>query len=361
MTVHYLDNSQYTTYTRCPALWYETYVRGLKPNYSGQRDDALCLGALYHDALQAHYSGRPPQPSPDVIAEFDPTPDALDAATRWAYAYVAQYPSDPWSVTLVEEPLVGRSFGPFGVGVKDALSGIGTPYALLAKVDTIVELAEPVWIEGASGLGMHLSPGLYSLEHKTRGTSKPREDYERRWASDTQAVFQIECARHAGYPVLGVIVNVCDKPYEAPPRRKCRNAACGETQRFDAFTPNGKDAKGKPLYTCALCGEDSQFAPPEPKPPAQPTFWRTLVERTDAQIEAAYRDFERVASEMDAIRRGDLTPRRHFTACEDYNRWCNYYEHHVNLSDPAQSDRFVQIEDPLHYVWRGSESPTASA
>lgn len=335
----YLDNSQYTTFQRCPALWYEQYVRGLRPNYTGQRNDPLCLGALYHSALQEFYHVRRPQPTAEVIAEFDPTPDALADATRWAHAYVATHPADPWRVELVETACIGPQIG----GRDD--------YRLLAKLDTVVELTAHLRLSGPVGFGDVAPPGLYSLEHKTRSTSGSREDYVRRWLSDTQAIFQLECARPI-HKLDGVIVNVCDKPYAAPPRRKCRNASCGETQPFTDFVPVDRTVRGKPQFRCTLCGGVSQFDPPEPKAPPEPSFWRFLVTRTQAQIDAAYREFEYVVGEMEAIRAGRPPHRSLGLACEDYHRWCSFYEHHVNLTDPALSQGFVQIDDPLHYVWR---------
>ena len=108
------------------------------------------------------------------------------------------------------------------------------------------------------------------------------------WQSNKQADFQILALQsHLQAPVHGVIVDVVEKPRNAPPRRKCKG--CGAYSDYSAYLPS-YDSPGK--YVCPLCGHIQGLTPLGDPRSYTPETYRLVITRTPLQLAEAIRSIE---------------------------------------------------------------------
>lgn len=302
----FIDYSQFSLFQRCPWAWFERYVacHDLPPP-EGQRDDALAVGTLVHAAIESYIARRDPSIPDEAVKEVGPSPEALTLAREMVHAYVTAFPlgSEGWEVMRVERPL-GRT--------------------ILAKVDALVRVSHPMPVPDGLGSQIHLTPGLWVLEHKTTSDRTPRHAFMTRWVMDRQADFQMLAVRdETGETPQGVIVNVISRPAPRATTRQCR--ACG------ASTPVEFVDWAAPA--CQACGAKQRWNPPRPLDP--PTVWRFTVTRTAERLEESRRHILAVFEQMETARqrgRDVLIPV--YGACIDaWYQPCTYLDLHAHGHD----------------------------
>jgi hypothetical protein len=265
-TYHPIDFTQWSTFQTCPMKWFETYVLGwrLKPaDY--QRDDALCVGSLYHDGMENFLRTSLATISQAVIDEFTPKPEALEMVLGMLQEYQLWAGHEDWQIITIEKP----------IEFQIPLTG-GLVVPCMAKLDASVLVLEPTTIEtGQVGQTELLEVGYYTYEHKTKAGTSNRAAFLRRWELDAQPLFQqraLEAYIKANpelpqLPVRGTIINVAEKPSIYIPVRTCKG--CKTKQDMSSY----EIANG--LYVCRLCGHSNEFDPAKKTSARQPTtFYR---------------------------------------------------------------------------------------
>jgi hypothetical protein len=315
ITQNFLDYSQLTCWLKCPWQWYERYVNRRVPRPSGyQRDDAMTIGTLVHNGLEHWYKDKSPVIDQETITEATPTPDALALAQQLVVEYTRQYPTEPWELVNVEEPILA-----------DILGG---ETLLMAKVDAYFKVDNTMELVSSSeGHTISVTPGYWVQEYKTKSDSISRANYMAMWEVNRQASFQsLALAHKLGVEVQGVIVNVIEKPRPYIPKRKCKS--CGQYYELASYLPVGPGE-----YSCMVCGTVQKLKPYEPKSEKHGEFFRMKVTRSKDQLDQHREEFGMVALDMKQMREVGLD-HQYFVPntnnCVDM-RWgtCEYYRNHL--------------------------------
>ena len=323
-----LDNSQHYTWFKCPVLWYTTVIAGIQRKRVGQRNDPLCIGSLYHNGMENWYRDRKIGVDQSCIDENTPDKDTLDLVYNLLTFYAQKFPSDPWETESIE--------GVYQIPLIDGWNA-------LAKIDKVAVVTTPTTIDtGVDGTTIEIPAGRYSLEHKTRGTGLSRASYIRSWRRRKQVDFQMLCGK-----VDGVIVNVAEKPSARQPTRKCQG--CKSTFEFREWLPIKDNT-----YSCHSCGHEQELKPltKEQLAPKEPEFFRIYQTRTKEQLEQSFKEFQLIATRMQAAIDDPSTLESNTLNCID-ERWgydCDFLQDCEELSDPLERPEFIQIENPLAYI-----------
>jgi hypothetical protein len=288
MTIYPIDFTQWSTFQNCPMLWYETYVKGWRKKPADyQRDDALCIGSLYHDGMENFLRTKTAFIRQEVLDECTPKPEALEMVMGMLEEYQLWAGHEPWTVITIEKPLE------FSLDLHD-----GTSVSCMAKLDASVLVQDPITIEtGQVGQTETLAPGYYTYEHKTKAANANRAAFFRRWELDAQPLFQqLALANYIAanpqlpqLPVQGTIINVAEKPTIYIPVRTCKG--CKTKQDMSSYTIlNGQ-------YVCLLCGHVNEFEPAKKSTSRQPTtFYRIKLDAHTLDNPATHIMLESIAS-----------------------------------------------------------------
>lgn len=315
-------------------MWYERYVNRRVPRPSSyQKDDALTIGTLVHNGLEHWYKDKSPVIDQATIDEATPTPEALALARQLVVDYTRQYPTEPWELVNIEEPILAPILG------GDTL--------LMAKVDAYFYVSETMdLVSSSEGHTITVTPGYWVQEYKTKSDSISRANYMAMWEVNRQASFQSLALQHKlGEPVQGVIVNVIEKPRNYVPRRKCKG--CGQMYELASFIPTGTNE-----YSCPVCGNIQKLKPYEPKTERNGEFFRMKVTRTQEHLETHLDEFESVASKMENMRNAGMANSPEVpnsSMCVDM-RWgqCDYYRNHL-YNIPTSEDGLMVDKDTTKY------------
>lgn len=332
----YIDYSQYSAWMRCPLYWYERYINQVQPNYQGQREDAMAVGSLVHAGIEHFTKHGVPAILAETIEEVNPTRECYELAAFLAQRYATTYPHENFPFTKCEQPLTFP------------LAGQATG---LAKLDGFFYVGEPITIPtGPMGLPTELEPGLWGREYKTKAASIPVSVWEQRWAVDMQANFQLlalqEYAKTLSveHPIArGIIVAAIEKPKLYVPMRGCRS--CKAKFEMAAWLP------AEAGYSCPACGNVQKLAAPSREAGYdEPGMYRTVVRRTQKQLEQAKFEITSVQAHMQLCVNNQMYYAPDKTACIDaYNKPCPYFAPH-SADAPANADpNFVKF-DALRYV-----------
>lgn len=353
---HPLDFTQFSAFQDCPAKWYETYNNGYRQAPSEfRRDDALCIGSLYHSGQENLLRSGTPTIDEETIAECNPKSEALALAQSMLSEYCLFAGGEPWTTVAVEKPLE------FTPATYTAESG-ELPVMCMAKVDAVVYVPKDTYIPtGIPGDQIFLLHGYYTFEHKTKSAKKNRAAYLQRWRVDAQPWFQ-QNALEANLenliaplnlpvaPVRGTIINVVEKPELYVPVRTCKGCGTKQDMASYAITARG--------YECPLCKYTNDFKPAQRASVYNPaTFYRMLVPRWeaggkfDSNIRVAVKD---TYEKMIALRTFGLEQCAHefgmnvyqgYTRCVHDNFGpCIFYGVHQGESDYDQILNLVQLD-----------------
>ena len=298
-----VDYSQYKEWSFCPHSWFEKYVNKKVMRSVGMNDGAMTLGSLVHAGLENWHGEGTPEIPQKVVEEQNPTPEALGIAQQMVLGYVRRYPTEPWTPTALEKPLVRNCRG----------------FDVLAKVDGYFVVDEAMQVEDGNGGILFLNPGVYGLETKTRDATQDRARYMQRWQVNMQADFQLLALREvvddmnidSSYEgahwvpeprqLQGIIINVIDKPRPYVPKRTCKG--CKQVSYFNQWivSPDGR-------YACPVCKYEQVLQPLKPVPPKEFDYWRMMVTRTPEQLERALGEIQQVAFEMDRMEKFQHLP-----------------------------------------------------
>jgi hypothetical protein len=328
-----IDYSQYKTFCKCPWAWYERYRECMVPKPPPwQRDDALTVGTLVHNGLENWYKRGVPEIDVGVVEESNPTPDCAVLSQNLVYAYIQRYPSEPWTLIQTEEPVQM----PLAAG-----------WNLLAKVDAYFQVDEEIELEDAVNPGqtLHLTPGVWIQEYKTKSQNISRANWMMGWEMNMQASFQALALQYKlGVPVQGAVVNVIEKPRVYIPKRKCKS--CGEMYEFASYIPAGEAG-----YSCPVCGHIQKLNKYEPKVQPTPEFFRILVHRTQEELQ---RDLKQIMDTAFAMQnmittgRDAQPPNRE--ACVDARFGpCDYFKNHKYNISVHEDDR-MEKKDTSKYM-----------
>lgn len=257
-------------------LWYETYVKGWrKKQAEWLRDDALCLGQLYHAGQEQLLRTNSIEIPQEVIDAETPKPEALQMVRGMLAEYQMWAGNEPWEVITIEKPLEFVIQLPAG------------DVFCMAKLDASVLVREACEIpSGIPGQVLLLEPGYYTLEHKTKAATSNRAQFLRRWELDKQPLFQQMglseyVKQHPELPQLavrGTIINVAEKPTIYVPVRTCKG--CKYKQDMSTYTIKGA------MFVCTLCGFANEFAAPKKTSTYDPTtFYRIKLDQHDIEQE----------------------------------------------------------------------------
>lgn len=342
--IPYFDQSQLHTIQECEFKWLEKYVRGLVPTRSTTqaRNDAMAIGSLAHAGLEVFERDGSTTIPQETIDEIRPTPDTLAQAQTLVAAYTTYAERGNWPLMMFEEPLVGRNVGTDGA-IKN----------LMAKVDFAFYVDQPTVIRIGVGefIGSEiLQPGYYIQEYKTKDISKDRGSWIKEWQMKPQADFQLDClAEHIAMnglqpgPVNGILVTVLEYERPRPPMRTCRR--CHEKLPFASFLelPSGQ-------WQCVLCGRESTLKPVEHRQESQPLIWKTLITRTQENLNAAVDNIilwcRRAIDVEYQWGRGNPVQRMNNDRClTTWGAECDYYSAHSNwMPATAAGGEYVQID-----------------
>jgi hypothetical protein len=328
----FLDFSQYSMYMSCPLKWYERYVRStVRAPKEGFQDSALTLGTCVHAGLEVLRQRGVLEIPEEVFQETGVSPDYRAWALRLLQGYAAHYPGEDFPSGHCEAPL--------RFPLTDSVDG-------LAKVDYYWKVP-PGGQEIADGLGgvLHLEPGWWVKEYKTKDPSRRPGNWVLSWRMGAQADFQcLALAALTGEPAQGIIVDTLEKPALYIPQRTCKG--CGAKQDLRQYTPLGG---GK--YRCELCkAEVALDGSDKSKTPRVPSYYRLKVERSPQALELLHAEACALATEMQAIREGHAQPLRRLTHCVDQTFGaCEYFEPHSALQEATGWEGFVKA-DTIRYV-----------
>lgn len=338
MTQIRIDNTQYSSFTRCPLYWVEQYVNCVRKPFKGQRDDALAIGVAVHDALYHGYKSGSFTVNPKVMEELNLTHEASMEVRSMVEAYRSAYPSGP-----VELPWTG---------LEDPLEyQYNNQITLVAKLDGHCHVKEPIEIEGGNGT-IYLEPGVYAFETKTKRPGYDRGLYIAEWQAAMQASFQTitlraNAARFGFTPddVKGVIVNVIERPNVYEPRRTC--LGCDKMFQVRLYGQDGKQ------YRCPGCGYLNTFRGPMGTARVDPPYmWRFAVYRSPERLATDLQTIAQVADAMMAARISD-SPVAHRTNCVNvqWRKRCDFYEPH-NAVFPVKAIEWAGYEkfNPTAYL-----------
>jgi len=334
-----IDNTQYSTFIRCQAEWYERYCLGQRKAYIGERDDAMAIGIAIHSILENGYVNGSFTLPDDVAQDLTLTTEAMLEVRTMAEAYRNQYPSGPIEFEWIglEEPI---SY--------DAGDGI----TIKAKVDGYFKVNNTIEISG--GLDdIYICPGIYSFETKSKSPGYDRGLYLADWQANMQASFQLLTLKANADKlninpdeVRGVLVNVIERPKVYEPRRTCK--ACDKLIEVKYYRLNGK------TYHCPLCDYGNTFTGTIGTARVDPPFmYRFMVERGAERLALDEKTIKQVALEMFKVK--DLNHQLVYnrTSCVNmqWRKKCEYYDPH-NSYVPINSIGYPGFEqfDPIAYL-----------
>lgn len=326
-----LDNTQYTAFSKCPLYWYEKYVNKVHRPVEGQRQDALAIGIHVHNALENGYRRNSFRVDEATSVEYPLTPEAaLEVRTMIEY-YRQQYPGGP-----IELPWTGLET-PLEYVYSDDLT-------LVAKVDGYSTNDKPINIPDGMGDSIHLEPGVYGFETKTKAPYLDRGLYMKEWGAAMQGSFQLLCLKKQvdNTRIRGIIINVIERPKIYTPRKTCKG--CNELLPLYTYTiePNG-------VYRCNSCNHSNKFPGPFPEPRVDPPFtWRFLIERSEERLLIDLETIKTVAKLMNS---NIIHTHRHECVSTYNKRTCEYYEPH-NAASPVMAIDFdgFKIFNPTKYL-----------
>jgi hypothetical protein len=394
-----LDYTQFSAYWFCPWYWWERYVEQRQRRWEGQRGDALTLGGWVHAALERWKREGVAEPTPEAVADLNPTEACATMARRLVEGYLEAYPEDVgrWPMERTEEPLrfalaPGEPFKMWkcprcwysrdrsiefcpkcGISMIIEHEAIIGPRGL-AKLDGFFYVPEDTAIpSGWSSQTLTLSRGWWAHEYKTKAYGVDRATWIREWSTKRQADFQIMALGHhltvnsrtdaCDAEVQGVLVSVLEKPYEYTPRRKCET--CEETYDFDTYRtaepPAGAEPPKRPRkrahgwFGCMVCGTVQELELPEEKPSGRPSYFRVTITRSPEALATARGEILATALVMERLRREgpmSATPNRESCVSNRWHRPCEYESLHTNGQWSREDSGFIQI-DTLAYMNSG--------
>lgn len=333
-----LDNTQYTAFTKCPAYWYEKYIRKQRLPPEIPYKNALAIGIHVHSALENGYRYNKFAVSPDTLEEYPLTPEATMEVRAMTETYRQNFPAGP-----VEFPWVG---------LEAPIQYIDNDIILVAKVDGYYKITEPTVCNDGLGNEIHLEPGIYSFETKTKAPYLDRGLYMKEWQAAMQPSFQLLTLRNyldrigESLPIRGVLVNVIERPKIYTPRKTCKG--CKTLLPLYTYTiqPDGK-------YKCNNCNHinDAPSGPtPEPRVDP-PVTWRFLIERSDERLANDFIHISKVYKMMTDTLEHNLV--FHRTECVNtyQKRTCEYFEPH-NATNPQWASNLYGFElfNPTKYL-----------
>ena len=345
MTITYpIDFTQFTAYQGCPMKWYESYVHGWRKSPSDYlRDDALCMGSLYHDGQEQMLRTGKPNLTQEVIDEMTPKPEALAMIKQMLLEYQMWAGNEQWQVITIEKPLE------FTIELGD-----GQHVPCMAKLDASVLVTEPTTIpSGIPGQVLELLPGYYTYEHKTKAANANRASFLRRWELDAQPLFQQYGLRQyikdhpelPQLPVNGTIINVAEKPNLYIPVRTCKG--CKSKQDFSSYAI--KDG----TFVCPLCTFANEFAAAtKPSTYDATTFYRLLLPAHNEDLKLTVDMLRSIAHahiNMQLMRtegpQALADPYLGFTRCI-HTIWgpCEFTDAHMNLTTVEQLIGIQQVD-----------------
>lgn len=334
-----IDNTQYTSFTRCPMYWLEKYVNKVHQPVVGERDDALAIGVATHAALEEGYRNGNFTVPHSVLEEMPLTQEARLEVRSMVEAYRVAYPGGP-----VEFPWSG---------LEDPLDWTIGDITITAKLDGFFIIDQDTTVAGGESGYIQLAPGIYGFETKTKMPGIDRGLYMREWQANLQGSFQLltlrELARekYPDLPVRGIMLNVLERPKVYTPRKTCNG--CKELLPVYTYTINGE------YYICNRCQHNNKFKAaqiPEPRVDP-PVLWRFLVERSDTRLNNDLYDIMTVATHMQTCMSNPEHAHANRNECVNaYKRkTCEYFEPH-NAFEPVTAERwpnFVKF-NPTAYL-----------
>lgn len=335
-----IDYSAYSTWMKCPAMWWEKYINKRQKRWpKAQRNDALCLGALVHAGLEVWQESHVVDIPAKAVDEFTPDRDTFLLAQELVYGYARRYPQELWPLGKCEEPVTWPLLG-------DPIDLIG-----LAKIDRYFYCPEPTPIEtGVPGEMMLLTPGFWIHEYKTKSPFIKIGLYMQSWDMNMQATFQMLALKAklaadpktADIPVGGVLVNVLEKPKRYVPKRKCKS--CKELQEFATYIPTGSGQ-----YSCPMCGTRQELTPLKlDTPTVPPEYYRFLVTRSSGELAKGQEQIIQVGQQMMEMERSGLRSIPwNTTNCVDFkwNETCQYFSHHKNGTDTKDDIEMMDVPE----------------
>lgn len=328
------DQSQLSVMQDCEAKWYEKYVKRLVAvqETRATRGDAAAFGSLVHAGLEVYEKSGTLEIPESTIEEIRPIPELLQQSRQVLAAYANYADRVPWGFKIFEEPLRGPD--------------LTSLYYMMAKVDFAFRVDRPTEVRigiDEYTAGEVLQPGWYVQEYKTKEVSVNRGAWLKGWNMRPQADFQILCLKQqvetAARPVRGILVTVLEYEKKKPPIRTCK--VCKEKLPFASFLelPDG-------TWQCVMCGGASKLDPIKQHTEMQPLIWKTLVTRTEEQLQAAYENIAAYADAATDLRLTEGIPPK-FDTSVCITRWggeCNYYSAHSNWRMAEAGADFVQID-----------------
>lgn len=347
---------------RCPAVWYERYVNRRQKSYGeGQRDDPLAIGSLVHEGLR-QWQLTQQVGIPDVaIAEVRPTRDALDMCLALVQGYTQAYPSEGWDLVRCEEPLrfpllkEEQAYQDCGMCLTDYVGVDG-----LAKIDAYFYVPQLTQLPSGDGNSITLDVGWWIHEYKTKDPGIDLALWMRKWEMNMQASFQLLALQNqvdTTYPngfeypkrssVMGVLVNILEKPKLYQPKRKCKK--CEQSYEFVSWIATAESN----VFSCPICGNIQKIAKLKEDPvTSPPRYYRQIVTRDNTRLERDKNAIAKVATEMNQYRLSgsiESYPWNTESCINTMNkRVCEYMDNHVNRNSTVDDARFIQIEDYIN-------------
>lgn len=332
--IDFIDYSQYRTWMDCPMAWWEKYIAGLQKAWpEAQRDDALCIGSMVHNALENLHTIGEVRIDDSVVEEVTPKPEAYQLARVLVEGYAATFPAEQWEVQTCEEPVMFPLRG----------GGMG-----LAKVDRFFHLSRHTEIPVGDGTVMALAPGWWVAEYKTKAQNIDRPTWSANWTTNLQADFQcLALKERLGVYPEGVVVTALEKPTQYTPERKCKG--CEGTFELATWV-KGEDG----LSTCPFCGHRQKVTEYKPKTERRPSYFRLAAVRSPERLESSREQIAGVWERMKTMEElGPTAEPWNWEGCVEaiWKRKCDYFEPHAYGVTAGEAGGFVQI-DPTGYVGR---------
>jgi hypothetical protein len=325
-----IDYSAHSKFDTCPGAWFETYVnRRTRKWPSGLRDDALCLGSLFHGGMEVWKLTGTIGIPPEILEEASPDQKTFQLAQELIWGYTQAYPHVPWTEVRCEEPLI--------FPIEGELQG-------LAKVDCYFKVEEDIVVPGGlGGQELTLTPGWWIDEYKTKSPFIPIGLYLQNWETNLQPSYQTLALReHLGEPVQGILINVIEKPRRHIPKRKCRR--CKESIEFAAWLPTGTG-----LYCCPDCGSKQELTPLKEAPSqSPPAYYRILVRREGEQLERDREIIRLTGLRMMEMEKGGLHSQpwnKGNCVNFQYKKPCEYFSSHLYGRDTREDEEYETRKD----------------
>ena len=309
-----LSNSSLTTFRRCPREYYYASVLRRRPKVKA---DALRFGSLFHVGLNAWWGAHDDpslrltaaivamRSSVDVVDPFD-----LAKAEALMTGYTARWGDEPYETIAVEQQ--------FRLPIE------GTDAEQCGAIDAIVR---------TSGTGSAFA-SIHNVEHKTTSQDiSPGSNYWRHVQSlDSQVSTYDAAAKALGYDVRDTIYDVIRKPNLLPLK-----ATPEESKKYTRPT------KAEPVPRLYANMRETDETPDEYRErlfvdiASNPDryYQRATIVRLEAENEAHALDVLHTAEMIRFAEQRNAWPRT-VSACERYNRLCDYHDvcsGHTDIND----------------------------